>query len=114
MENKCMQLIAEQQGTQKNHVYWLGEHLKDICRTTPGAWDLVAVDLEMPSKSLTDLEKEINANAKKNGGCSPFPEADKIVREFYGLPLRDEVPTPAIAEPAPTVQRNALRLTDFL
>lgn len=90
MLTKCIELITTQQGADQNSpVYWVGEQLKDIVQSTPGAAELVAADLGMEGKTVADCEKQIKAyaDAHKSGSCAvvPPPVADKIIREFYGL-----------------------------
>ena len=90
MKEKCINLITEQQGTDKNSpVYWIGEQLKDIINSTPGAAVIVAVDLENEGMKVSDCEKKIKAYADghKSGSCGVVPphEADRIIREFYGI-----------------------------
>lgn len=66
---------------------------------------------------LADCEKKIAAFAKENrqgnmGFCGPA-DADRIIREFYGLPARREDTIPPAAAPAPT-RRRTIRLADFM
>lgn len=85
----------------KNNVYWLGEQLKDICREDAHTAELVAQDLENPDMDIVHMEKKIKAyaDAHKSGNqaCVPPQEADRIIREFYGLPARSaSIPPTAI------------------
>lgn len=84
---KAVEMIGEQQAAlkQKNQIYWVGEQLKDILRAAPGAAGVVMEDLRQSGMTITDCEKKIAAYAKGNGGCCPPQEADKIIREFYGI-----------------------------
>ena len=96
----------------------MGEQLKDILRAQPEAADLVARDLDQKGMGIADCEKKIAAFAKTNsqgnmGFCGPA-DADRIIREFYGLPAhRADTVTPAAAVPAPA-RRRTIRLADFL
>lgn len=86
----------------------VGEQLKDICRHEPGSAELLAQDLEREAMSITEAEKPIRkwADGHKTGSfaCVTPAEADRILREFYGLPARG-------AEPA---GGKRLDLADFL
>ncbi len=112
-------ITAQQSQYKKGSASWcVGEQLKDILRAQPEAADLVAQDLDQKGMGLADCEKKIAAFAKSNsqgsvGFCGPA-DADRIIREFYGLPARREEPAvPAAAAPAPT-RRRTIRLADFL
>ena len=70
---------------------------------------------------LEDCEKKIAEFASKNqtggvGFCGP-EDADRIIREFYGLPARSETPypiAPAGTQTAAPARRKIIRLEDFL
>lgn len=112
-------ITAQQNQHRKGSAPWcVGEQLKDILRAQPEAADLVAQDLDQKGMGIADCEKKIAAFAKANiqgsvGFCGPA-DADRIIREFYGLPAcREEPAAPAAAAPAPT-RRRTIRLADFL
>ncbi|MGN0181442.1 MAG: hypothetical protein ACI4DP_03380 [Candidatus Ornithomonoglobus sp.] len=111
IEKVIEKITKQQEGKEGTTVWAVGEQLKDICKTTPGAAELVLQDLENKSMSIDECEKQIKARAdelhKKLGGSSigilPY-EADKIIRKFYGLPDMPEAAaehTPAPAEQKP-------------
>ncbi len=91
--------IEKQQSACKNTpAFYVGEQLKDICRTDPRNAEIVLQDLENSSMSIVEAEKKIAAHAKKHaqgrvGFVSPA-DSDRILREFYGLPLLNETPEP--------------------
>jgi hypothetical protein len=91
MIGKAIEAIEAQQAKlDKYHpAHMVGEQLKDIVRTTPSAAELVSVDLTQSGMGLTDCEKKIEAFAHShkvgNHGCCPPDEAEKIIREFYGI-----------------------------
>lgn len=90
MVNEVIKKIETQQSklTKKSHAYWVGEHLKDICKSTPEQAELILHDLDNPDMSIVKAEKKISEYARKNGnGCGggPGSEVDNILREFYGL-----------------------------
>lgn len=116
MLEHCLELITAQQGTDTRvNLYWLGEQLKDICRTTAGAAELVAADIVQAGMGLADAEKKIKAyaDAHKRGreACVPPPVADEILRTFYGLPKPGAEPPPA--SPAPQ-EDKLVNILDFL
>lgn len=92
MLNKAIELIEAQQeaAPERSPIRLMGEQLKDILRTTPGAAELVTHDLEVPEMSLKKLKEKFDAFAAshKTGGQSIImpDEADQLIREFYGLP----------------------------
>ena len=81
--------IAAQQPRERTPVWMVGEQLKDILRHEPHLAELVAEDLDRAQMSLANCEKQIKAFADKHksGGfsCVIPSEADRIIREFYGL-----------------------------
>ena len=86
MINKLRDKIAEQQaGKEKTPVFYVGEQIKDICERDSSACEIVLQDLENEKMSIAECEKKIHEYANKNGGCTPPLEADRIIREFYGI-----------------------------
>ena len=87
---------AQQKGQEETTVWIVGEQLKDICRADTHCAEIVAQDLENQAMSLAECEKKIKAHAdeihkktKKNVGIAPNV-AERIIREFYGLPAAEE------------------------
>ena len=74
---------------KKNHVWWVGQQIIDICKGHPRYADIVAQDLETGSK-IADIEKKIAAYARANGGCTPPNEAERIILDFFGLDAEPE------------------------
>ncbi len=101
MLNTAIAMIEAQQAkaSERSHIWLMGEQLKDICRTTQGAAELVAQDLAVPEMSLEHLKKKFDefAASKKTGGesCILPNEADALIREFYGIAKPEETPAPA-------------------
>lgn len=85
---------AQQKGRENTAPWMVGEQLKDICRSDPKCAELVDQDLDNASMSIVEAEKKIKAWADKHkkNGCAVVPPnvADKIIREFYGLPAAGE------------------------
>ncbi len=81
--------IRAQQPEQRTPVWMVGEQLADIIRHDPAAQEIVSRDLDAAGMSLADCEKRIRAfaDAHKTGNfaCVIPAEAEKIIREFYGI-----------------------------
>ena len=92
MVDKAIAMIEKQQEAVKpRSAQWMvGEQLKDICQREPHSAELIAQDLEVEKMSITEAEKKIkafaDANKTGNFACVTPVEAEKILREFYGLP----------------------------
>ena len=97
MIQKAIDRITEQQNglAETDVVFGVGEQLKNICRESAEISELVFQDLANEQMSVKAVEKKIEAYAKAHGGCTPPQAADKIIRDFYGLPPKDEVPATA-------------------
>lgn len=104
--------ITAQQPKERTPVWMVGEHLKEILRNEPHLAELVAQDLDVKEMSLAQCEKKIKAfaDAHKTGSfaCVIPWEAERIIREFYGL---GEV---SKGKPAPKPSGAVLSLVDFL
>lgn len=101
-EKAIAALEAQQAKVKPRSAQWMaGEQLKEICRREPASAELVAQDLEQPAMSIVEAEKKIKAFADKhktgNFSCVTPAEAERILREFYGLPKPDTVPAPVSA-----------------
>ena len=81
---------AQQKGKENTAPWMVGEQLKEICSREPLAAELVEKDLAVKEMSLEACEKKIKewADKHKKGGCAVVPPnvAEKIIREFYGIP----------------------------
>ncbi len=116
---KAIQAIKAQQAKVKERFpQWIvGEQLKDICMAEPQSAELVAQDLAVEAMSITEAEKKIKAFADSrrvgNFSCVTPIEADRILREFYGLPAAGAAAQPS----APTSADGPdgkINLLDFL
>ena len=89
---KAIQTIEAQQAKVKDRSpqWMVGEQLKDICRMEPCSAELIAQDLQVEAMGIVEAEKKIKAFADKHKtgsfSCVTPVEADRILREFYGLP----------------------------
>ena len=108
MLETALEKVTAQQPQERTAVWMVGEQLKDILRAEPHLAEMVSQDLEVKELSLAACEKKIKAYADKHkaGGfsCVIPSEAERIIREFYGLPALGEAPAPA---------SNVLHLEDF-
>ena len=110
---------AQQAAVQDRSPQWMvGEQLKDICRREPRSAELLVQDLKVDDMSITAAEKKIKAYADKhktgNFACVTPSEADRILREFYGLPEPDSIRQQAPPPPKPAVDRKIIDLADYL
>lgn len=101
---------AQQKGLENTPAYYVGEQLKEICRRSPKAAELVLQDLDVKNMDLKSAERKIHDYADKNRGksntfCVPPDVAERILREFYGI--SEDVP-----ESKPDIGR--INLEDFL
>lgn len=101
--------ITAQQPKERTPVWMVGEQLKNMLRAEPHLAELVGQDLDVKEMSVAECEKKIKAyaDAHKTGNfaCVIPSEAERIIREFYGLPARGAAPEPA--------GDNLIRLEDF-
>ena len=120
---KAIEAIEKQQGKLKKFsmAHTVGEQLKDILRDQPTAAGIVLQDLANTGMEITDCEKKIAAYAREHregsAGCCPPQEADRIIREFYGIPflgvdLANGPDWTANAKPAQ--KQKKVNLADFL
>lgn len=118
--NEVIQKIdLQQKGKEGTAVYGVGEQLKDICRRTQGAAELVLRDLDVEEMSIDKCEKKIKERAdelhKKKGGssvCVTPAEADGIIRKFYGIP--DNSPDNGQAVTEEKIKPDIIDLESFL
>lgn len=84
--------IEAQQGQERTPAWMVGEQLKDMLRNEPHLAELVGQDLDKKDMGLEKCEKKIKAYADKHKSkgfaCVIPAEAERIIREFYGLPER--------------------------
>ena len=94
VESAIAKLREQQSKVPDRSQQWtVAEQLMDICRMEPASAELINQDLDNPSMSITEAEKKIKAFADShktgNFACVTSMEADRILREFYGLPQPD-------------------------
>lgn len=111
---KVIEKIEKQQeGLKNDAAFVVGEQLKDMVSSEPQIAELLDKDLDVENMSIKNAEKKIKdyADNHRFGKCGfvPAKEADRILREFYGLPGRNEEK----AEPE-QVSSKVIDLTAFL
>ena len=115
-QTEAIRAIEAQQAKVKDRSpqWMVGEQLKDICRQEPRSAELLVCDLKAEDMSITAAEKKIKAysDSHRTGNffCVTPMEADRILREFYGLPEPSAAPPPAADPP----ERKIIDLSDFL
>lgn len=115
MQNQYLQevtaIIRKQQG-RRGTVWMCGEQLMEMIETDEAAAKLVLNDLKHGGMSLKGCEANIRAFACKNGSCCTGPEAEKIIRKYFGLPEQTAAPKQEPAAP-PEPAGNIVNLEDF-
>lgn len=99
---------AQQKGKEKSPVYCVGEQLLELCEANPEFEKIVLADIDTKGMTISDCEKKIHEQANKNGGFCSYKDADKIIREFYGLPAPGEKPQKQMSKVP------VLNLADFM
>ena len=94
--SKLFDLIAEQQkGHETEPRFMIGEQLKEIAEREPLSAELLERDLEIEEMNLEAAEKHFQEYADRNHGkakafCITPKVAERLLREFYGLPIPEE------------------------
>lgn len=107
--------IASQQAKEKegSPVIMVGMQLLDMAAEDPRCAELLLHDLDVAEMDLTNAAGKIKEYADKNHKgsncfCVTPMVAEKILREFYGLPEADA------KDPTRDRDPGLLNLTDFL
>ena len=94
--SKLYDLIAEQQkGHETEPRFMIGEQLKEIAEREPLSAELLERDLEIEEMNLEAAEKHFQEYTDRNPGkakafCITPKVAERLLREFYGLPIPEE------------------------
>ena len=94
MIQEAIRKLREQQSKVKERSapWMVAEQLMDLCRAEPQCAEILVQDLEVEAMSITEAEKKLKAYADGhrtgNFACVTPGEAERILREFYGLPER--------------------------
>ena len=113
--------IEAQQKKEKGRTaaWMVGEQLKDMARREPESAELLDKDLDIPEMSIQAAEKKIKDYADKhktgNFACVTPIEAERILREFYGLakgkPMPSQSPAvTALPEGEPRLSKKPRRV----
>lgn len=118
-EDAIRAIEAKQAEVKPRSPQWMvGEQLKDICRREPRSAELIVQDLKAEDMSITAAEKKIKAFADKhktgNFSCVTPEESDRILREFYGLPEQEDMPSDPAPVQTPSTPASGWKLIDPL
>ncbi len=120
MIDKVKEIItAQQKGNEGTAVFMVGEQLKDIAAENPKCAEILARDLEVDGMAIWSAEAAMKKAADKRSKgkkcvCVSPSESDAILREFYGLPARDEAPKTEASREMPKPAGSKLSLLDFM
>ena len=104
------ELIEKQQGG-RGPVWLCGKQLLEMIAADEAACKLVLDDLKHGGLTLKGCEGEIWKFACKNGSCCTGPEAETVIRKYFGLPDKGQQPDPVPAPEEPTA--DTVNLEDF-
>ena len=85
----------QQKGHENKPRFMIGEQLKEIAEREPLSAELLERDLEIEEMNLEAAEKHFQEHADRNHGkakafCITPKVAERLLREFYGLPIPEE------------------------
>lgn len=97
MEKLYQMIEAQQKGRENTPAWMIGEQLKEIAAHEPASAELLEQDLTNEAMSLKAAAKKLQEYADKHhkgAGCFCITPkvAEKILREFYGLPDQGKEP----------------------
>lgn len=115
--NVFEKIEVQQKGRENTSTWMVGEQLKDIIRDDASMQEIVDKDLDVKELSLEKAAGQIKAYADKQprkGSCVCIPPnvAEKIIREFYGLPEAKAAVAAPVTEQA--AEPGFLSLDDYL
>lgn len=114
---------AQCKGKEDSTIWTVGQHLKDILRADPSLEEIVDKDLDVPGMGIADCDKKIfewgkpKASRSNPGVGISHQQAEKIIREFYGLPLAGAAapaPAPRFIVGVDLAGEDTLDFADFL
>ena len=116
MLNEIVKKITQQQTKldASSPAFVVGEQIKEMCEKQPSIRELILQDLDIPEMSIQKVAEKLKEYADKNRkGAKQFCitplVAEKIIRDFYGLPEREE--QVSLSEPKPDTAH--INLEDF-
>ena len=96
-KNKLLidKIRSQQKGHKNDPVFMIGEQLLEIAGSEPLSAQLIEKDLDVPEMSLSAAARHLQSYADSNHGkakcfCITPSVADRLLREFYGLPIPEE------------------------
>ncbi len=107
---EATEIIRGQQG-KRGPVWMCGEQLLEMIAPDEAVAKLVLNDLKHGGMSLKGCEAEIRAFACKNGSCCTGQEAEKIIREYFGLQKAETASQKPETATAPAA--DVINLEDF-
>lgn len=87
---EALDAITKLQPAAEGPVWMVGEQLKDMLRDVPALAGIVIEDLQADKDALKHCESKIREHARKHGGCCIPKDADRIIREHFGLQAKPE------------------------
>lgn len=105
----------QQKGHETEPRFMIGEQLKEIAEREPKSAEILERDLEIEEMNLEAAEKHFQEYADRNHGkakafCITPKVAERLLREFYGLPKKEET----VAEPETVQEPGFIDLSSFL
>lgn len=117
---KLFEIIAEQQkGHENEPLFMVGEQLKEIASREPASAELLKKDLATEGMGLYAAAAALKQYADKNRGkarcfCISPHIAEKILREFYGLPSAEPASNVSNESPKEDSETAYIDLSSFL
>ena len=113
-------IIEEQRAGKENSPVWMvGEQLLDIASESAINCELLKKDLAVKEMDLEHAERQLKAWADKQKKvnkcvCVSPKVADEILRKFYGIEVRGEGASKAVAPTVAPASEICLDLSSFL
>ncbi len=118
--NVYEKIAKQQKGKENTDVFMVGEQLKDMIRGNADMEELVSQDLEIEEMSISKCAAKLKEYAdekhkkiKGNCVCVTPIEADKVIREFYGLPKASDTPKTTAATAQAPKKKKAVSLFEL-
>lgn len=117
--SKVFEIIEQQQkGRENTPAFMIGEQLKEIAAREPASAELLEKDLIVAGMGLDGAAKKLQEYADANHKtakcfCITPIKAEEILREFYGLPKREEKRNEAVSL-SDEKEMGRIDLSDFL